>query len=184
VQELTEDELLLAEYTLLLLPINEPFGTYTKIEYALTDKQESISNDLYRRLSSLTIDSKARHRIRRYLLDYDFIRVVNLSMPYDELTPKGTKAKKLGGFNQYEEWEKEESRKEAKGTLPKRNTILYDAIKMLIPLIAGIIIGRYSCNQPSKADNGQPKNQLQPIKSQSGKEQQQPKTLNSGDSAK
>ena len=64
--------------------------------------------------------------------------------------------------------------REIKGEIPKRNTIIYDAIKIIAGALIGIVIGRFACNQPPKDNNDQSIDQLKMQKSEQATSQQTP----------
>ena len=85
------------------------------------------------------VDNLANSRngaIRTFLLTQDYFEIINHSIPYDMLTPKGEKARELGGHNEYLIWkeqqDKQEVKKNKKLTFTQRNWLPIALITLII----------------------------------------------------
>ena len=82
--------------------------------------------------------------VRDFLLDYDYLETINHSIPSDKLTPRGMKAKELGGHENYLKCEEQERKKklkeESKIFWPKKNWLLVGLLFALAGAVFGGII--------------------------------------------
>ncbi len=159
--ELTEAQYIFADLILLKIPPYKRISLYSFMRSGdlLAGVYEKYTIETAQEISALAIGKNMI--FRDFLLQEKYIEIVEHSVPYDMLTEKGIKAKNLGGHKQYLAWEAEEKKKDEKGEFPKKRIILYDFIKMITPLILGILIGRYGCNAPIKNNNAPQNNQQQ-----------------------
>ena len=151
---MTEAEFILADLVLLKLPVNREFTQRGAYNDVLFGKQSDYNQDTIAEMNKIV--SNDNSLIIDFLLKEKYINCTNQMHGRFILTEeKGEIAQREGGHNQYLKWKENEEAKLKKGEAPKRNTIIYDALKIAVTLILGIIIGKYSCNQPLKADNDQ-----------------------------
>jgi hypothetical protein len=156
-RELTVAEYILADIVLLKIELNTDFRMQRYLHNVTIGLYDSHPEDICKEICEIVVSRNSI--IEDFLRIQGYIKFTDPSTHLYILTQKGEDAQKCGGHKQYLDWVEKEKEKSKKGEIPKQNTIIYDTIKIVIPLIAGIFIGRYACNQPSKTDNDQSKDQ-------------------------
>jgi hypothetical protein len=151
--QLTEAQYNVADIVLLKMPSQTPINIPAYMQSVLVGCQDKFSPEIFSQMQGVAISRDST--IRTFLLHQEYTTTIDHTIQRDMLTKKGELAKELGGHKEYLHWEEQEKIKDRKGQFPKRNVILYDSIKILISLFAGIFIGRYACNQPPKSNSVQ-----------------------------
>lgn len=155
---MTEAELILADIILLKIEPNTPFRMQRYLHNVTIGLSDTQPEHIYKEICDITISRSSV--IEDFLRIQGYVKFTDAPTHQYILTEKGEDAQKQGGHQQYLEWAEKEKGKSKKGEFPKLNTIIYDGIKIAIGLAAGIIIGKYSCNQPTKASTDQSNSQL------------------------
>src|SRR5689334_5686844 len=130
-QELTDDELLLADTFLSQQFPGRSFSMYSTFPNVLAEFRNDTDTDRYQRLSKLVHETQVWRQIRNFLSEEEYIIETNRLVPEDKLTDKGKKARDLGGHKAYLAWEETERKKKNIEDFPKKKWYIYEPAKAI-----------------------------------------------------
>lgn len=149
----------LADLIIKKLPNNTPIRLQSFLSNILRDEVSNYDEDILNGMGNLILGYKY-HAAVRFLVENEYLDVVNEIMPTHKLNPKGNQAKKLGGVLAYENWEQNQERQKRIEEFPKKKWYIYDPIKTVIPYIItfiGGVIAAQTCNHYKNQEHQNPK---------------------------
>jgi hypothetical protein len=140
-------ELILLDIALSKIQIGQAFRIQGPLHNALVGLHDSYSSELIDEMNKILISSP--DIIRNLLLEEDYTKCIDHSTHQDILTEKGKQAKKLGGHEQYKEWEKREKKNKDFEEFPKKKWHIYEPVKYIIFFGLGWLVNYLICTRMS-----------------------------------
>jgi hypothetical protein len=116
--ELTKAHYNVADVVLLSMPLKTPINIPAYMQSVLAGKQDGYSPDLFSKMQGIAISRDSS--IRTFLLIQGYTETIDHTIQRDMLTPKGEKARELGGHEAYKAYETKQKNKELWLNFPKR----------------------------------------------------------------
>ena len=154
-RELTEAEFILADIILLKIEHNTDFRMQRYLHNVTIGLHDTKPENIYKEICDIvTLRSSV---IEDFLRTQGYIRFTDPSTHLYVLTQKGEDAQQQGSHQQYLDWVAREKRKKGFEDFPKKKWHIYEPLKWLLFLVAGIAIERYllkGCGQENPQDKG------------------------------
>jgi hypothetical protein len=106
---MTSEKLIVADLLIKRLQIGHPNTISGGLWYSLlNDKYDELGDDKFNKANQV-LQGGNYGEIINFLVEQDYIEVVNYAIPNYKLTAKGKEARNKGGHNAYVEWQKEQA---------------------------------------------------------------------------
>jgi len=152
---MTQAELILADIILLKIEPKTPFRMQRYLHNITIGLHDTQPENIYKEICQIVISNSSV--IEDFLRTNGYIKFTDIPTRQYILTDEGEEAQRQGGHQQYLDWVAREKRKKGFEDFPKKKWHIYEPVKWLLLLLAGIAIERYllkGCGQDKFQDTG------------------------------
>jgi hypothetical protein len=126
IDELHED---LCNKIILNITSNRPYSSVEILDILERKYTVSMDNEIKRKIQHIKVNEDSIYGI---LEQKGFLQRINAYIHAYQLTDKGTRARQLGGIEQYDKWERKENRKKFLRSIDKWILLLFTALGFIV----------------------------------------------------